>query len=313
MSDVPQPRPRPSGSDLPRRTTAAPTATAPTFHQASGSTNIFAPKIAAAVADTSGKSAEVVVCADAIELLKLLDYEQHFLEPRYCFCPPHLRLVFLYTRFSHACMCWWCLVGRDMTPLSRCYFACGFARNGRSGGHAPSNFQQFQDFTALATWLINVIQPSSFALDDDAATVSQATAVCTCSPSCCVGPGVQCASLLHPSCARRVLVVCSSCLVSNVPVSAATRVGGPDVTAQLAAVTPHALLRGHGVGVCLVLRCLAEQALRQRGWTWGSGPDHSADAEEAPPEEDLTQSVLAMDAYVCAVGVCACGPCPRRW
>ena len=115
---------------------------------------------------------------------------------------------------------------------------------------------------------------------------------------------MQCASLLHPSCARRVLVVCSSCLVSNVPVSAATRVGGPDVTAQLAAVTPHALLRGHGVGVCLVLRCLAEQALRQRGWAWGSGPDHSADAEEAPPEEDLTQSVLAMDAYVCAVGVC---------
>lgn len=136
VSDVPQPRPRPSGSDLPRRTTAAPTATAPTFHQASGSTNIFAPKIAAAVADTSGKSAEVVVCADAIELLKLLDYEQHFLEPRYCFCPPHLRLVFLYTRFSHACMCWWCLVvlgGQGYDAVVSVLF-CVWLRSQRSIG-----------------------------------------------------------------------------------------------------------------------------------------------------------------------------------
>ena len=55
-------------------------------------------------------------------------------------------------------------------------------------------------------------------------------------------------------------------------------------------------MKGHGIGVCLVLRCLAEQALLARGWAWAAGPDYAAANEsDADEVEGLTDSVAVMD------------------
>lgn len=54
-------------------------------------------------------------------------------------------------------------------------------------------------------------------------------------------------------------------------------------------------MKGHGVGVCIVIRALAEQALLRSDWQWGAGPDHGDDDLEGVEEETVDHE---LDVYV---------------